>query len=101
MGLADEVRRIVEAGVWLEEYGRVCKEGKVALLLGKGVEGVSDIVMEEVGECICIGIIGKWWQRSKYSLYGELMYGFWSPPPSMNSWDGPYSLLLCFPRFTY
>ena len=38
---------------------KVCKEGKVALLLGKGVEGVSDIVMEEVGECICIGIIGN------------------------------------------
>ena len=29
-----------------------CKEGKVALLLGKGVEGVRDIAMEEVGECI-------------------------------------------------
>ena len=27
-------------------------KGKVALLLGKGVEGVSDTVMEEVGECI-------------------------------------------------
>ena len=44
--------RIVRAGKWLEEYGRVCKEAKMALLLGKGVEGVSDTVMEEVGECV-------------------------------------------------
>ena len=35
--LADKVKIIVG----LEEYGRVCKEGKVALLLGKGVEGVT------------------------------------------------------------
>ena len=30
----------------------MCKDGKVALLLGKGVEEVSDDVMEEVGECV-------------------------------------------------
>ena len=30
----------------------MCKKGKVALLLGKGVEGVSDTVMMKVGECI-------------------------------------------------
>ncbi len=40
--LADEVSRIVGAGKWLEEYGRLYEEGKAALLLGKGVEGVSD-----------------------------------------------------------
>ena len=34
----DEVSRIVGTGEWHEEYGRVCKEGKVAVLLGKGVE---------------------------------------------------------------
>ena len=44
----DEVSS-VEAGEWLDEYGRVCKEGKVTLLLVKGVEGVSDSAMEEVG----------------------------------------------------
>ena len=44
--------RIVGTGEWLEEYGRVYKEGKVALLLGKDVKGVSDTVMEEVGESI-------------------------------------------------
>ena len=48
--LADEVSRIVGAGERLEEYGRVCKEGKVALLFG--MKGVIDTVMEEVGECI-------------------------------------------------
>ena len=30
----------------------MCKEGKLALLLGKGVEYVSDTVMEQVGECL-------------------------------------------------
>ena len=29
--VADEVSRIVGVGKWLEEYGRVCKEGKVAV----------------------------------------------------------------------
>ena len=38
----DDVSRIVGAGEWLEQYGRVCNKGMVALLLGKGVEGVSD-----------------------------------------------------------
>ena len=41
--LADEVSRIVGAGEWLEEYGRVCKKGKVALLLGKGVDRVRTL----------------------------------------------------------
>ena len=40
--LADEVSRIVGAVDWLEEYGRVRKEGKVALLVGKGMEEISD-----------------------------------------------------------
>ena len=31
----------------------------MALLLGKGVEGVSDTVMEEVGECVMYWV-GKW-----------------------------------------
>ena len=59
--LADEVSRIVWAGEWLEEW-KIVQEGKVALLLGKGVEGVCDIVMEEMGVCI-VYWIGKWWQR--------------------------------------
>ena len=38
--LADEVGRIVGAGEWLEEYGRVCKEGKVgAGGIWKSVQG--------------------------------------------------------------
>ena len=42
------------------------------MLLGKGVKGVSDTVMEEVGEYVMYWI-GKWWQRRKDLLYGELM----------------------------
>ena len=32
--------RILGVGEWLAEYRGVCKVGKVALLLGRGVEGV-------------------------------------------------------------
>ena len=56
----------------------MCKEGKVTLLLGKGVEGVSD-TMAAVGEYFMYWI-GKWWQSRKGLLHGELMDGFWSPP---------------------
>ena len=45
----------------------MCKEGKEALLLGKGV-GVSDTVMEKMGECNMYWI-GKWWQSRKDLLY--------------------------------
>ena len=38
------------------------QEVKLALLLGKRVEGVSDTVMEEMVECIMYWI-GRWWQR--------------------------------------
>ena len=38
----DEVSRIVGSREWVEGYGRVCKKGKVALLLGKGMEGLSN-----------------------------------------------------------
>ena len=49
--------RIVRSGEWLEEYGRVCKEGKMALVLGKCVEGVSVTVVG--GECV-MHWTGKW-----------------------------------------
>ena len=50
------------------------------LLLGKGMECVSGTVIEELGICFMYWI-GKWWQRRKDSLYGELIDGFWSPSP--------------------
>ena len=34
--LTDEVCLIVGVGKWLVEYGRLCKEGKIALILEKG-----------------------------------------------------------------
>ena len=70
----------------------MCKEGKVALLLGKGVKGVSDIVMEEVGECI-MHWIQKWWQRRKGLFPGELMDGLWSPPLPSKQLDTAHALL--------
>ncbi len=43
----------------------MCKEGTAILLLGKNVEGVSDKVMEELGECIMFWV-GKWRQRRNF-----------------------------------
>ena len=48
------VSRIVRTEEWLKEYGKVFKVGEVALLLGKGMEGVCDIRMKEVGECVVL-----------------------------------------------
>ena len=36
---------VVWAGEWLDEFWRVGELGKVALLLGKGVEGICNRVM--------------------------------------------------------
>ena len=36
--LADKIGRIVGTREWLEKYGREYNEGKVTLLLGKGME---------------------------------------------------------------
>ena len=47
----------------------MCKKEKLTLL-----SGVSDSMMEAVGECVMYWI-GKWWLRRK-DLYGELI---WSP----------------------
>ena len=75
----------------------VCKECNAALLLGKGVEGVSDIVMEEVvGECV-IYWIGKWIADNDL-LYGELMTDFGPlPSPSVNSWT-QHCTVIIFPQ---
>ena len=48
----------------------------MAFLLGKSVEGVRKRVFEEeVGECVMYWS-GKWWQRRKELLYGEVIDGF-------------------------
>ena len=47
-----DVCRIVGTREWLGEFWRVDEYGKMALLLGKGVEGICNRVMEDVGECI-------------------------------------------------
>ena len=63
----NDVCRIVGSGEWLDEFWRVDEEGKVALLLGKGVEGICNRVIEDVGECVLYWL-GRWWQRRKQLL---------------------------------
>ena len=65
----EDVCRIVGTGEQLDEFWRVDEDGKVVLLLGKGVEGVCNRVIEEVGECV-VYWLGWWWQRRKPLLYG-------------------------------
>ena len=57
----------------------------MTLMLGKGVEGGSDTVMEEVDECI------MYWREMVAKMEGFVVWRangrFWfPPPPSMNSW---------------
>ena len=37
------------------EFWRVDEEEDVSLLLGNGVKGICNTVMEDVGECILVG----------------------------------------------
>ena len=67
--LLDGACRIVGGREWLDEFWRVDEEGKVALLLGKGVEGICNRVLEDVGECISYWL-SRWWSRRKQLLYG-------------------------------
>ena len=62
--LVDEVYRIMWAGEWLDEFGNVGNEGKVALLFGKVVKGVSKRVLVGVGEQVRYWL-RKWLQRRK------------------------------------
>ena len=50
--LLDDVCRIVATRQWFDEFWRVDEKGKVALLLGNGVEGICNRVMENGGECV-------------------------------------------------
>ena len=49
----------------VEEYWRADREGKMALVLGRSIEGGAgaDCVMEEV--------LIQWWQRRKELVYGR------------------------------
>ncbi len=69
------------AGELLDEFRKVGNKGKVALLLGKGVEGVSKRVLVEVGQYV-VYCLGKWWQRRKKLSYGEVINGFLFPSSS-------------------
>ena len=64
----------------------MCEEGKIALLLGKGMEGVSYSVMEEVGECIVLGreVVAEKEGFVVWKANGRILVS--SPPPSLNSW---------------
>ena len=88
--LLDDVCRIVGAREWLGEFWRVDEEGEVALLLGKGVEGICNRVMEDVGECVCIGWVDGGREGSNCCM-GRLLLDISLPlsrhlSPSLNSW---------------
>ena len=48
----------------------MCREVKVALLFRKGVEGVSDTLMEEVGKCVMYWI-GKYGKEERICCLGS------------------------------
>ena len=55
--LLDDVCRIV-GGKWLDEFCREDNKENVALLLGKGLGGVCNRVIDEVGKCVVFWLGG-------------------------------------------
>ena len=55
---------------WIDEYGRVGDEGKLALLLGRNVKSLEREVGNRVDECV-MEEVRKWWQRRKELVYCE------------------------------
>ena len=86
--LLDDVYRIVGAREWLDEL-RVDEVGKVALLLGKGVEGICNRMMD-VGECILYWL-GRCGREESNCCMGRLLLDIGPPLSchlslSLNSW---------------
>ena len=67
--LLDDVYRIVWDSKWLGKFWRVDEEGKVPLLLEKGVEGICNRVMEGVGDCA--GWVDGGRERSNCCMLGH------------------------------
>ena len=65
--LSDNVCRIVGAREWLDEFWRVNEEGKIALLLGNGVEGICNRVMANVGKYLLYWL-DKWGREESNGL---------------------------------
>ena len=75
---------------WLDESWGVDEERKVALVLGEGVEGICNSVMEDVGECVLYWV-GRWCQDGSNCFMGRLLVDIGPPlscylSPSLNSW---------------
>ena len=64
--LLEMIRQMKGTQEWIDEYGRVGGEGKMALLLGRNVKNLErEVVDERVVE-----EVRKWWQRRKELVYG-------------------------------
>ena len=61
----------------MDEFWREDEKGKMSLILGNGVEGIGNIVMEDVGEYILYWL-GRWWQRRKQLFNVKFVVGYWS-----------------------
>ena len=67
--LLEKIREMEGTQEWIDEYGRVVDEGKMALLLGKNVKSLEREVGDRVDECV-LEEVRKWWQRRKELVYG-------------------------------
>ena len=67
--LLDKIRQMEGTQEWIDEYGRVGDEGKMALLLGRNVKSLERKVSNRVDECV-MEEVRKWWQRRKELVYG-------------------------------
>ena len=66
--LLEKIRQMEGTQEWMDEYGRVGDEGKLALLLGRSVRNLEREVGDRVDERR-YGGSEKWWQRKKELVY--------------------------------
>ena len=62
--LLEKIRQMEGTQEWIDEYGRVGDEGKMALLLGRSIKSLEREVGDRVDECV-MEEVKKWWQRRK------------------------------------
>ena len=70
--LLEKIRQIEGTQEWIDEYGRVGDEGKMALLLGRSGKSLEMEVGDRVDERITEEV-RKWWHEEEE--FKELVYG--------------------------
>ena len=67
--MLEKMRQMEGTQEWIDKYGRVGDEGKMALLLGRSVTSLEREVEDRVD---VMEKVRRWWQRRKEPVYGRI-----------------------------